>query len=342
MKINITLLLLGIFTMTVQLSAQDFSELFKKTNPSVVVIKVIEAESTGTGDPYEKATFGSLGSGVLINANGSILTAAHVIQLASDILVEFPDGQALRAQVIKISNESDIALIKTMKAPINPVVAKLADSDKVNIGDQIYIIGSPMGLYHSLSVGHISGRHIEQLDFSRAGKIEFFQTDAAINTGNSGGPMFNTNGEVIGIVSSILTKSGGFEGLGFVATSNIASFILKTEGYDWMGIDASYIDGKLAKILNIKQSAGFLIQSVAEKSPAYFMGLKGGFQKIIMDKKEILVGGDILLAANRFRFNNKKSLADFLTYFQGMKKGDVLKLEILRAGEVINMEWKLK
>ena len=342
MKINTTLLLLFFFTMTIQLSAQDFSELFKKTNPSVVVIKVIEAESTGTGDPYEKATFGSLGSGVLINANGSILTAAHVIQLASDILVEFPDGQALRAQVVKISNESDIALIKTMKAPKNPVIAKLADSDKVNVGDQIYIIGSPMGLYHSLSVGHISGRHIEQLDFSRAGKIEFFQTDAAINTGNSGGPMFNINGEVIGIVSSILTKSGGFEGLGFVATSNIAKFIMETEGYDWMGVDASYIDGKLAKILNIKQGAGFLIQSVAEKSPSYFMGMKGGFQKIIMDEKEILIGGDIMLAANGFRFNNKKSLADFLTFFQGMKKGEILKLEILRSGEVINLEWKMK
>jgi len=182
MKKNITLILLGIFTFTAQLAAQGFSDLFKKTNPSVVVIKVIEAESAGTGDPYEKVTFGSLGSGVLIDADGSILTAAHVIKLASDILVEFPDGQALRAEVVKISNESDIALIKTISTPKNPVVAKLADSDKVNIGDQIFIIGSPMGLYHSLSVGHISGRHIEQLDFSRAGKIEFFQTDAAINT----------------------------------------------------------------------------------------------------------------------------------------------------------------
>jgi len=154
--------------------------------------------------------------------------------------------------------------------------------------------------------------------------------------------MFNIDGDVIGIVSSILTRSGGFEGLGFVATSNIARFIMHTEGYDWMGVDASYIDGKLAKILNIKQGAGFLIQSVAEKSPAYFMGMKGGFQKITMDKQEILVGGDILLSANGFRFNNKKSLTDFLTFFQKMKKGDTLKLEVLRAGEVISAEWKLK
>ncbi len=342
MKKIITLSFLVILSTTVNISAQDFSELFKKTNPAVVVIKIIEAESAGTGDPYEKVTYGSLGSGVLIDSNGSILTAAHVIKLASDILVEFTDGQSIRAEVIKISNESDIALIKTIKAPNNPVVAKLADSDKVNIGDHIYIIGSPMGLYHSLSVGNISGRHIEQLDFSRAGRIEFFQTDAAINTGNSGGPMFNLNGEVIGIVSSILTKSGGFEGLGFVATSNIAKFILETEGYDWMGIDASYIDGKLAKILNIKQGAGFLIQSVADKSPAYLMGMKGGFQKIIMDEKEILVGGDILLSANGYRFNNKKSQEEFLRYFQSMQKSDVLKLEILRVGTIINMEWKLK
>ncbi len=341
MKMKSIILLFATLITIAQLSAQDFSELFKKTNPSVVVIKVIEAESTGTGDPYEKVTFGSLGSGVLINADGSILTAAHVIQLASAILVEFPDGQSIEADVVKISNESDIALIKTRKAPKNPVVAKLADSDKANIGDKIYIIGSPMGLYHSLSVGYISGRHIEQLDFSRAGKIEFFQTDAAINTGNSGGPMFNLDGDVIGVVSSILTRSGGFEGLGFVATSNIAKFIMETEGYDWMGIDASYIDGKLAKILNVKQGGGFLIQSVADKSPSYFMGLKAGFQKIIMDEKEIMVGGDIMLSANGYRFNNKKSLTDFLTYFQGMKKGDILKLEVLRSGEILFLEWKL-
>ena len=334
--------ILVIFTIIMHVSAQDFSELFKKTNPSVVVIKVVQAASAGTGDPYEKVTFGSLGSGVLIDANGSILTAAHVIRLASAILVEFPDGQEIEAEVVKISNETDIALIKTRRAPQRPVVAKLADSDKVNVGDKIFIIGSPMGLYHSLSVGYISGRHVEQLDFSRAGKIEYFQTDAAINTGNSGGPMFNLNGEVIGIVSSILTRSGGFEGLGFVATSNIAKFIMETEGYDWMGIDASYIDGKLAKILNVKQGGGFLIQSVTEKSPSYFMGLRAGFQMVIMDEKEIMLGGDILLSANSYIFNTEKSLTDFLTYYQGMKKGDTLKFEILRAGEIISLEWKMR
>ena len=341
MKKNHTILLLVLLSISVQISAQDFSELFKKANPSVVVLKIIEAENAGTGEPYRKTTLGSLGSGVLINADGSILTAAHVIKLASEILVEFPDGQSFKAEVVKVSHESDIALIKTQGRPVKPVVAKLGDSDKTNIGDKIFIIGSPMGLYHSLSVGYISGRHIEQLDFSRAGKIEFFQTDAAINTGNSGGPMFNLNGEVIGIVSSILTRSGGFEGLGFAATSNIAKFIMETEGYDWMGIDASYIEGKLAKILNIKQGAGFLIQSVADKSPAYFMGIKGGFQKIKIDEQEILVGGDILLSANGIRFDNKENLEKFLSYFQQMTQGDVLKVEILRAGEIQFLEWKL-
>lgn len=338
---TISISLLMCLSLSVQISAQDFSKLYKKANPSVVVLKVIEAENEGAGDPYQKTTFGSLGSGVLISADGSILTAAHVVKLASDISVVFPDGQSLKAEVVKISHESDIALIKTQGRPKNPVVAKLGDSDKANIGDKIFIIGNPMGLHHSLSVGYISGRHVEQLDFSRAGKIEFFQTDAAINTGNSGGPMFNLDGEVIGIVSSILTRSGGFEGLGFAATSNIAKYIMDTDGYDWMGIDASYIDGKLAKILNIKQGAGFLVQNVADKSPAYFMGVKGGFQKFTFDKKEILLGGDILLSANGIRFDNKENLAKFLNFFQQMKKGEVLKIEILRAGEIQNLEWKL-
>ena len=337
-----SLLFIAILIIINQVSAQNFSELFKKTNPAVVVIKVLEEESTGVGNPYEKVAFGSLGSGVLIDANGSILTAAHVIKLASEILVEFPDGQSFQADVVKISHESDIALIKTRKAPQNPVVVKLADSDKVNVGDKIFIIGSPMGLYHSLSVGYISGRHIEKLDFSKAGKIEFFQTDAAINTGNSGGPMFNVEGEVIGIVSSILTRSGGFEGLGFAATSNIAKFIMETDGYDWMGVDATFIEGKLAKILNVKQGAGFLVQAVAEKSPSYFMGLRASYQKVIIDEQEILLGGDIMLSANGYRFINKKSLTEFLAHYQSMLRGDLLKIEVLRAGSIVWLEWKLK
>ncbi len=322
--------------------AQNYSELFKKTDPSVVVIKVIESSSTGTGDPYQRTSYGSLGSGVLVDESGIILTAAHVVQVASAILVEFADGQQLKAEVHKIAPEADIAVIKTIGKPKNPTVAKLANSDLVNVGDPIYIIGSPMGLYHSLSVGYVSGRHTENLDFSRTGKIEFFQTDAAINQGNSGGPMFNINGEVIGIVSSILTQSGGFEGLGFVATSNMAKTIIENEGYNWMGIDAHYVEGNIAKILNIKQGAGFIIENVADQSPAYFMGLKGGYQKVIIDKNVYLLGGDILLSANDYKFVGEKGLADFLEFYQKMKSGDKLILKVLRAGEEIQLEWIIK
>ncbi len=322
--------------------AQSYSELFKKTDPSVVVIKVIESSSAGTGDPYQRTSYGSLGSGVLVDESGTILTAAHVVQVASAILVEFADGQQLKAEVHKIAPEADIAVIKTIGKPQNPTVAKLANSDLVNVGDPIYIIGSPMGLYHSLSVGYVSGRHTENLDFSRTGKIEFFQTDAAINQGNSGGPMFNANGEVIGIVSSILTQSGGFEGLGFVATSNMAKTIIENEGYNWMGIDAHYVEGNIAKILNIKQGAGFIIENVADQSPAYFMGLKGGYQKVIIDKSVYLLGGDILLSANNYKFTGEKGLADFLEFYQKMKSGDKLILKVLRAGEEVQLEWIIK
>ncbi len=322
--------------------AQDYSELFKKTDPSVVVLKVVESASTGTGDPYQKMAMGSLGSGVLVSKDGLIITAAHVVQVASAILVEFSDGQELRAEVHKIAPEADIAVIKTIGKPKNPVVAKLANSDLVEVGDPVYIIGSPMGLYHSLSVGYISGRHKQNLDFSRTGKIEFFQTDAAINQGNSGGPMFNTKGEVIGIVSSILTQSGGFEGLGFVATSNMAKTIIENNGYNWMGVDARYIEGNIAKILNIEQGAGFIIENVADQSPAYFMGLKGGYQKVIIDDKEFLLGGDILLAANGIEFIGEKGLAEFLKLYQQMKSGDKLKLKILRSGAIQELEWIIK
>ena len=111
-------------------------------------------------------------------------------------------------------------------------------------------------------------------------RMEFFQTDAAINQGNSGGPMFNLQGEVIGIVSSILSFSGGFEGLGFAATSNIAKSILTKKGSFWFGVDVLPLTREMCKVFNVKQDGALLVQNVTDNSPAYFMGIKGGSIKM--------------------------------------------------------------
>ncbi len=165
------------------ISAQDLRELYKKVNPSVVVIKTVESVSQGVGNPRQYTSMEGLGTGVLISEDGLILTAAHVVNTAEKIWVEFLDEQNIEAKVVHMAIAADVATIKLVSRPKNPVVAKLGNSDLVEIGQQIFVIGTPLGLSHSLSSGLISGRHHQNRITSNMSYSEFFQTDAAINQG---------------------------------------------------------------------------------------------------------------------------------------------------------------
>jgi serine protease Do len=186
-----------------QLMAQDLADLFEDHKRSVVTIYVQESVSSGTGDPRTFTDNMGLGSGVLVRDN-IILTAAHVVGNAEAIMVQFYDGEAIPATTVRITRIADLALIQLEKPPADPQIAVIGNSDETRIGEDIFVVGAPMGLPYSLSRGVISGRHSEKELSSDGTMMEFFQTDASINTGNSGGPMFNYRGEVIGIVSSIL------------------------------------------------------------------------------------------------------------------------------------------
>src|SRR5262249_42858521 len=158
---------------------------------------------------------------------------------------------------------ADVALLQLEGQPPNYIAAKLGDSDSAEVGDEIFVVGAPYGISRTLTAGHVSGRRILNTETR---SIEFLQTDAAINTGNSGSPIFNLNGEVVGIVSNIMSKSGGSEGLAFASTSNTARRVLLDHKSFWTGIDGVLIEGNLAKALNLTQSAGLLVQRVAEGS----------------------------------------------------------------------------
>lgn len=253
------IIFIGFLLFTYKVGAQPLADLYGKVNAVVVLIRTAEVSLTNDGTKQSFITAQGLGSGVMISADGQILTAAHVVQSAEFILVEFADGEQVGAKVISSFPIADVALLKLESAPKNSLFAKMADSDKVRIGEQVFVIGAPYGLDHSLSAGHISGRHIKKMVFNGFTFMEFFQTDASINQGNSGGPMFNMSGEVIGIVSYILSQSGGFQGLRFVATSNIATKLLLEEKFIWDGMDAIFINGLLASIFNVPQSGGLLV-----------------------------------------------------------------------------------
>ncbi len=156
----------GILT---RVDAQQISETYRKVNPSVVIVRV--QQKTPSSDP-QKGLVGlpSFGSGVLISAEGKILTAAHVVQAADQICVEFFNGQIIPAHVIATSTSADVALVQLERVPTNAVVSAIGDSNKVDVGDQIFIIGSPYGLSHSLTVGHVSARYSEGLGFAVTSK----------------------------------------------------------------------------------------------------------------------------------------------------------------------------
>ena len=201
--------------------SQDLSEIYEKVSSAVVVIYTEEnIIETDIDDTVKNKTVKVLGSGFLIS-NSTIITAAHVVSVPESINVKFIDGEVIPAKVIMNNKTADVAMIELIWPKKNAVTVSFGDSDKVKIGNRVFIIGSPFDLEQSLSAGYVSGFKKKSAGTNSFTKSEFIQTDAAINTGNSGGPMFNLNGEVIGVVSHITTMTGGFQGIGFAAPKRL-------------------------------------------------------------------------------------------------------------------------
>ena len=198
------------------------ASLYESVLPTVVTILTSRHVLSQEGRQQQRA----LGSGVVIFPDCHVLTAAHVVAGADEIMVKTWDGKTRPAELLFSESSADLALLRFLTPEPALEHARLGDSDRLAVGQRTYVVGSPYGLENSLSVGHVSGFR----DFGRLHDgtilLEFIQTDAAINSGNSGGPVFNSKGEVIGISSRILTVSGGFQGLGFVLAINTAKQLL--------------------------------------------------------------------------------------------------------------------
>ena len=318
-------------------NAQDLTKLYEKVNPAVVVIITEVKEVVNIGSVKKTVSSEGLGSGFMISDN-QIITAAHVVQVAEKLNVKFGDGEIIPAKVITSFNTADVALLELIWPRKNAVTVKLGDSDKAKIGSKVFVVGAPYGLSHSLSSGYVSGILKDDKTKNPFTKSEFIQTDAAINTGNSGGPMFNMQGEVIGIVSNILTESGGFQGIGFAATSNLAKNLLLEKKKFWSGIEAKFISGRLAEIFNLPQESGLLVQKVVEYSPLGIIGLKGGDIDLIIEGQKVLLGGDIILSFNGVKIESSdEALVKLAKMIEARETDDPIELTVLRAGKVITL-----
>src|SRR5207244_5885614 len=216
MRVTRTVVLTALLVMSVPVAvgAQTLGEVFRKVTPSVVVIRATGREVSASCQKQ----FAGAGSGVLISTDGKVMTAAHVVHTMDAITVEL-GGESVAAKVIASEPAADLSLLQVERVPAAARVAKMANSDTMQVGDAVIIVGAPYGLSYSLSTGIISARWAPNTVYRTMPLAEFFQTTATINTGNSGGPMFNMAGDGIGIVSHNISKSGGSEGLGFVVRS---------------------------------------------------------------------------------------------------------------------------
>lgn len=315
-----------------QTFAQDFSKLYENAVKSVVTIQVDDYEIKN-GDVTKT---GGLGSGVLIDSLGHILTASHVVHNAIGIKVKFQSGEVVGAQIVSSIPSIDVALLKLEHIPIGVFPAKTGNSETTKIGEQIFIIGAPLGFEYSFSTGHVSGK-LNKSMLARGQMIDFFQTDAAINHGTSGGPMFNAKGEVIGIVSFILSQSGGFEGIGFAVAITPAKKMLFETSSLWTGFEGYFLDARLAGILNLPQSSGMLVQRVTDNSMASKMGMEGGYLKFNYLGDEIFLGGDIILNVLGTSCDSPHNFESIKTQVNNLQKGQSVSMEILRKGKVIDI-----
>jgi serine protease Do len=284
----------------------SFAQVAEAVGPAVVNINTVIRSGGGRtpveeffGDEFFRRFFGegperphqqrSLGSGVIVDASGIALTNAHVVERATDIEVVTAEGKKHKAKVVGLDKRTDLAVLRLQGGGPYPAAA-LGDSDKVKVGDWVLAIGSPFGLQQTVTAGIISakGRSIGQGPFD-----DFLQTDAAINPGNSGGPLVNMSGEVVGINSAILSRSGGNVGIGFSIPSNMAKRIYTelvargkiTRG--WLGVSIQPLTPELAKSFGLKEPKGVLIADIVKDSPADKAGLVSGDVLMEFDGKKV-------------------------------------------------------
>ncbi len=220
----------------------------------------------------------SLGSGFIVDPTGYIVTNNHVIEGADKITVTLSDDSALEAKLVGRDTKTDLALLKVESATPLPFVT-WGNSDKARVGDWVIAIGNPLGLGGTVTAGIVSAR---QRDINSGPYDDFIQTDAPINRGNSGGPLFNINGEVIGINTAIYSQSGGSIGIGFAIPSNLADGVIDqlrkfgTTRRGWLGVQIQAVTEEIAESLGLDRARGALVAGVLEKSPAESAKMKTG------------------------------------------------------------------
>lgn len=306
-------------------------EIFELAEPSVVQITVQR------NDPDIPD---ALGSGIVFNNLGHIVTNAHVVEDAISTEVTFLDGRSYDAQVIGMDRHTDLAVVQVSADSEALIPLRVGDSGTLKVGEGVAAIGNPFGLSGSMTSGIVSQLNrllpVEETGFSIPDVI---QTDATINPGNSGGPLLNMRGEVIGVNTAIQSSTGQFAGVGFAVPSQtlakIVPVLIADGKYDhpWIGVLGTDISPALAGALNLTDTRGFLVIAVVDDSPAAKAGLVGSNRTIQYAGQNHTVGGDIVMTVDDVEV---RKMSDILLYLQRSKTvGDEMHLQLLRDDIIV-------
>ncbi|MHB8938355.1 MAG: Do family serine endopeptidase [Thiobacillus sp.] len=318
-------------------ASESFAPAAQKVIPSVVNVftqqKVRTPAHPALQDPIFRYFFGdrlderprevsNLGSGVIVSANGYILTNHHVVVAADEIQVALANGQTLPARVVGADPETDLAVLK-IDANDLPAIT-FAQIDSIQVGDWVLAVGNPFGVGQTVTAGIVSALGRSSLGINTF--ENFIQTDAAINPGNSGGPLVDAAGNLVGVNSAIYSRTGGSQGIGFAIPVSIARQVMEqiiqsgsvTRG--WVGVEVQDMTPELAESFNLKSAEGALIAGVLKSGPADAGGVRPG---------------DILLAVNGNKVSNSATLLNLIA---ALKPGEVAQLTVLRKEQSLDLK----
>jgi len=325
-------------------------QIYKQDSGGVVeVLSTFDQQSSSPFGP-SSSTAQALGSGFVVSAQGYILTNAHVVNnngvKASSVAVVFKGtGSAttrVKATIAGIDETSDVALLKVdpTQAP-KLVVLQLGDSSKVQAGEPVVAIGNPLGYDFSVTSGIVSATNRNLQSPNGSTIPNGIQTDAAINEGNSGGPLIDSSGKVIGINEQIASQSGGNQGLGFAVPIDTAAKVmaqLKTSGavsYAYLGVSGQTLSADISKALGVDVSQGVLVADVATGSPAAKAGIRGGSQQTAIQGQTYVTGGDVIGAIDGKVVTSAEDLAAVIMQH---KPGDTVTVTVLRGGSTLQIK----
>ncbi len=303
--------------------------LYRHLAPATVFLSSHYALGHPLADPETTA----VGTGFIVDEAGTVLTNAHVVDGAGTITATLYDGQQVRAELVGLDSFTDIAVLRLSAVDRQLPVLKLGDSDQLQIGQKVLVVGSPFGLGFTLSTGIISG--LRALPIEVGLKDPLIQTTAPINPGNSGGPLVNSKGRVVGITSAALM---GAQNIGFAIPINTAKAVLaelKEKGRvvrPWLGMAGKFLTEDITMLfaLPLPLMGGLLVEHVEKGSPAAEAGLQAGTLSVVIAGRPWVLGGDIIVA---LQGQSVRSPQDFSRVVKDVRVGQTVEIEYLRDGE---------